>query len=174
MLIRKIVIFIILGLFLMGIAYYFLINLSPFDQQKINELISEKNIQEGEYEELVNELQILVGEGRIIEYLNVNAVAASLIILIAIFFFFIAVHLFLDKLFFKKFFENPSLALAIRRGLLFVLGIGLIIYLRLRLFTIQELVLVPITLIFIEIGISLFINDYSKRGKKETLETTQT
>jgi len=163
-------VFIVLSLVLGVISYFYITNISPFDEQMINELIQERQIAEDDFETLNFELRKIYNQGLIFEYLSPNAYVGFGLVSAALLFLFVACHIMLDKLFFKKFYEIPSFFDAFRRGLLIILSLGLIIYLRFLNLTWQEAIVVPIILLLLEILFMSFLKDdfMKSLGRKKT------
>jgi uncharacterized membrane protein len=99
-----------------------------------------------------------------------NLIIVSIVLILAIASLFSTVHQFIDKLFFRKFFEKPHIFMAIRRGVL--LGILLLSIAWLRIFGFWEMhtaILVFVLIILIE---ALFIS-FGSGKKSETREKTE-
>lgn len=111
-----------LGIALVILSAYLLTILNPFDESAAAILISSQSIKSSvEFIELVKEL---TAKGLIFDYLNIKNVliitATGASALICLFF---AFHLTIDKLFVKKFYEQPSIFTAARRSVLFALAV---------------------------------------------------
>jgi hypothetical protein len=159
MLIRKILIIFSIGFLLGFLNIYFFRYVSPYNQEKLDQLIQDKEIEEDQLDRFEEELINIKEEGLIFSYLSSNAYVGAVIALFAFTFIFAAIHLSADKLFFKKFFEPPSTFDAFRRGFLIGLGILFIIMFRLIGLGIVENILVVIVLMLLEI---IFINYLKK------------
>jgi hypothetical protein len=118
-----------LAILFMGILYYLSIYFSPFDQEEIQKNIEIYRIESNEeFEEYIYEL---LDYGLIVTVLDTQNVSLWLFIFGCMVVNIIAsLHLFIDKLFYKKFFEDPSLFDAYRRGTLIYLFIVSIIILK--------------------------------------------
>lgn len=112
-----------LAIALIILTAYLLTILNPFDEAMVAELISSQSIKSSaEFIELVRELS---AKGLIIDYLNIKNIAIIAATgLSAIIFLFFSIHLVIDKLFVKKFYEQPSLITAGHRAVIFALGIA--------------------------------------------------
>jgi hypothetical protein len=125
---RKYLILFALCIFFFVISYYLVTTLNPFNEEQIAQLVRSENIQVSEeFQQVVTEL---VDKGLIMEFLNMrNVFLLGTTISLAILAGFMFIHTVLDKLFFRKFYEQPSMILALRRGSLVCLGlISLFVY----------------------------------------------
>lgn len=128
------------------IAGFILVNtpdLSIFDKDKLNELIDSGEIEPGQEERLNSEIQQLIDRGLIIPYLSPNFFLIDILILSGVFCFIYAVHLLIDKLFFREFYQNPSNKIALRRAAIITI---VIFSLRvLRLYRVEfQILIIPI------------------------------
>lgn len=160
---RRVGLYLILGIIFAIISYALLQELSPFNQQKIEELIESKEIEEEDFEKLNNEIDIVIQRGLIFNYLSENAYIVAFCILLSIFCLFVSIHLVLDKIFFKNFYENASHFDALRRGFLLILSIALFIFAKLSRAETYVLILLVIVPIVIEVVIKVYF-------KKEAVE----
>ena len=100
------------------------------------------------------------------QYINATNLALVIIFASASIISFVAsIHSIIDKLFFKKFYENPNYFVAIRRGLIFDLMFVSVIVL--RLLGLLELV-TAISAIFLLVLIELTFTSYSRKTKKSS------
>jgi hypothetical protein len=107
-------------IFLSLVSIYLVRNLNPFNPEALQLLIKGQNILV--HEELVAELQSLAARGLIWEYLSPRNVALiAAVIGAAAIAGFTLMHLIIDKLFFKQFYQSPSMTTAVRRGALIML-----------------------------------------------------
>lgn len=166
---RKGLIFLVIGIFFVGVSVYIFQTFSPFDPVALNELIHAKEISPGDWETLNAELSLLITNGAIMSYLSSNALLGGFTVLAAIFCFFNVLHLGIDKLFFKNFYEAPSLFDALRRGILFIIGVGAVIYMKLVLIDMYVIVLVPVILIIGEVIFNAYLKPVIKRKTVRTL-----
>lgn len=152
--------FLLLGVVGLFILAYTIQQLPPFDWEKLDHDLELQQItsQSGTRERV----EELYTRGVLVEFLYPQGAAAFLIgLALSILSFFAAIHLALDKLFFKRFYEQPSLFPAVRRGVLLALFIcGLFIFAAYNLFLIRILVLYVIAFIFVEV---LFAGGKSSR-----------
>lgn len=120
---RKYWISLIIGIGLLGAAVYLVSILNPFNETLVQELIDSKIINSiGEFNEYVSEM---TQQGLLWDLLNVrNVIILGLVIIGAVTGIFTFFHLIIDRLFVKKFYEQPSLVIAVRRGIF--LGIFLV------------------------------------------------
>lgn len=114
----------------LGILYYIVTSLSPWNEQAVNQAVERFGLLTGsEFQEFVKEG---IANGSIFYLLNLkNLIAIGIVLLVVIVSGFSAIHLFFDKLFFKKFYENPSIFNPVRRGTILSLLIEGLIVLRL-------------------------------------------
>lgn len=112
-----------LSVSLFALTAYLLTILNPFDEAAISELISSQSIKSStEFIELIKEL---IAKGLVTDYLNFkNILIISATGLAAIICLFFVIHLIVDKLFIKKFYEQPSMFNAGRRGVMVALAIA--------------------------------------------------
>lgn len=127
---RKSWILFVLSIFLVLVGLYLLQQLNPFNQDALLKLVqSQKVTTDVELNLMVQDLQ---SKGLILDYLNWNNLTVLITVFsLAMFFMFVFLHLWIDKIFFKKFFLQPRLSWAIRRGLIFVFTIITLLFLKL-------------------------------------------
>lgn len=114
---RKYLLPLVISIFLSLVSVYLLRNLNPFDAESLQTLVVGQRIQV--QEELISELQSLASKGLIWEYLNLRNIGLILAVIgAAAVAGLTLVHLVVDKLFFKQFYQKPDLFTAIRRGAL--------------------------------------------------------
>lgn len=157
---KNVLIFTILGGFFSLILFYILKEFSPFELSKIDELIRMNAILPGEWDKLNVLIQQQITKGLIFQYLSSTAYVAFGVALAAIFSFITALHLFFDKLFFRSYYENPSVYNATRRSFLIVITLGLVFYMKLSFLETQTIILVPIAALVLEIIIATTINPF--------------
>lgn len=146
-----------MGIVLLVFARYFAYTLSPFDLEAIQEISDARKIAPGDWKELDSEISNLVERGLILEYLSENAYVGTSLFLSGVFFIFTALHLFIDKLFFKFFYEKASITLAFRRAFILCIGIFFIFYFRLKSMPSEYLLLIPVMCILLEYALSKYI-----------------
>ena len=157
---KNVLIFTILGGFFSLVLFYILKEFSPFELSKIDELIKLNSVLPGEWDKLNTLIQEQISKGLLFQYLSSVAYLAFGVGLAAILSFLTAIHLFLDKLFFRSYYENPSLYNAIRRSTFIVITIGLVVYMKLSLLETQTIVLVPVAALILELIIASTINPF--------------
>lgn len=150
MLLRQTTIIFFIGFIIGIVGLVYVQNISPFKTAKISELIEEKQIGEDQEDKLNNEVRKLFEQGLILDYLSPNVFLGFTIFLTSFSCFFLSIHLLIDKLFFKKFFEKASYFDGVRRGILFSICLGVMLYLKLLALGL-EIFLVPLVFIMIEV-----------------------
>ena len=167
---KRVVILLALGIFLLFVARYFFINFSPFNLVQLQHLIEANNIKPGEWDSLDGTIQVLIEKNQILNYLSNNALITFTIFIGGILSIFIGLHLVIDKFFFKNFYEKASLFDAVRRGILFCLAISLTIYLKLYGFDLQTVLLVDVLIVVLEIIFFYYIKPHLKLGVGKVIE----
>lgn len=167
---KRVVILLALGVFLLFVARYFVTNFSPFNLSQIQHLVEANNIKPGEWDSLNSSIQVLIDKNQILNYLSNNAYIASVIFIAGILCIFIGIHLVIDKFFFKNFYEKASVFDAVRRGILFCLGIALTVYLKLYGLDLQTILLIDILIFAIEILFFLYVKPHLKSGVGKVVE----
>lgn len=136
----------------MFLAYYLITRYPPFDLQKIQQLIELKQIEENDIDRLNAEIEAIKEGGLLINYLSPIVFAAFSLLISGIAGAIIATHLAIDKLFFKKFYEQPKMTTAVRRGLLIAVLVGAIIVLNIFAYQQAYVLMVILVAIIIEAG----------------------
>lgn len=164
---NKVVVFLVLGIFFSVIGIYIFQNFTPLDTEKIQEIVVAEEIEDGDWESLNSKIQELARRGVITEYLSSSAYLGLLSLLSAVFSFFTLLHLLVDKLFFKNFYETPSLFNAVRRGIFLDIAILLVIYMHIVRLELYMIILAPVTVFVAE----LVFTSYFKTHKKQEVKT---
>jgi len=152
---KSVFIFLTIGVFFSLLSAFIVQNFSPFDSQKVEELIKSSNIQSDSADQLDSALRDLVSNGLILDYLSSNAYLSLFTIAAGLISFLTSIHLFLDKVFFKSLWDSPSIFNAVRRASLLVISLVIATYLRFLKVESLTIFLVPATAIFAEI---IFMN----------------
>jgi hypothetical protein len=151
---RHVLILFILGIFLSLIGIYISTNISPFYEERIIEYAKGAGYLTDN--ELVDGIDLLIKRGLIFRMLDSkNMIAFILVWSSAFVCFFTGLHLSIDKILFKKFYESPNISQAYRRGIFIaIIFIGLF-FLRLveSLYWYNALAII-LLMFFIEILIS--------------------
>jgi len=127
---RRVIIALFLSFLFIGIGLYISSNTSPFNLDRVKQVAQTDNLltDQAFYAKIGDYLS----NGFIWDMLDIKQFNSWVVVwslgAISIFSFF---HLLIDKLFFRKFYEEPSIFDAIRRGLLIVIIFIGAIYLRL-------------------------------------------
>lgn len=170
MTLRFFFIFTCLALFFGGLSYYFVTSVSPFDLDKMQELAEENLIEKEEWEQLDYQIEYLIERDIILEYFSPDAYVGLVSIALTIVFSFSAIHVVLDKLLFKKFFEKPSIFNALRRGVLIGGTLLAMLYFKLYGLDYYTIAAIPAFILVVELWISLYIIDAFKRRMKRQSE----
>lgn len=126
---RRVFIFFMLSIVFFGLFSFMISNLEFMDVTKLDSFQDEFHIQNQEDFDIVFEQ--IKDKGLALNYINLNNFFALIIILICLCFSTLcAIHLVVDKMFFKTFYQQPDLLPALRRGFLLSFGFCSIILLR--------------------------------------------
>lgn len=153
----------LVALFFLGMTYYFFVEVSPFNEAKLDEIIQANNIKPNEEDKLYFELEFIIERGLVLEYLSENAYVGLLSLVMCISILFFSLNLVIDKFFFKTLFEPPDYFLAFRRGVEFSLASFAFLSMKLRGIDIQ----VAILSFVIALGIDVFLESIRKSKQKE-------
>lgn len=147
---RSIFISFIISLIFFGIFNYFLTNLEVIDPAGIEMVQEQYSVTtNAEFLDLFEELR---GTGLVYNILNKDNFYGMLIMFsLFVLSTFASLHLFIDKIFFKRFYEQPNLIIALRRGVMLGMFLDLLILMRLWAFwEIWTVILAVIIFGFIE------------------------
>ncbi|MEO6728318.1 MAG: hypothetical protein ABIM99_00185 [Candidatus Dojkabacteria bacterium] len=166
---KQFVVFLVIGIFFGLFSKYILSSpdISPLNLEMVQQLITDKSIGPDDSKKLDEAIHEVIDRGLIINYLSTNAYLLAFSLLATVLCFFVCIHLFVDKLFFKNFYEGASIFIAIRRGLLLCLSIGAIVFFKLYKVETYVLFLVPVAALTIE-GVFMF-NSKARQAKEEVL-----
>ncbi|MCA9381703.1 hypothetical protein KC678_05535 [Candidatus Dojkabacteria bacterium] len=159
MFIRQIAVLLGLGIMLLLLGFYFVSVTSPFDNAKLQEYIEKNEIAQTDDENLNNIISELIQENKSIYYFSNNAFIAFIIFTLVITCFAAVGHLFIDKLFFREFYETASIYIALRRGLLIALSFFAAIYLSLSGSPTLEIIFSVAIIIAIELLFTIFLQE---------------
>lgn len=158
---RKSLISLLIAIFFLVLLVFVSYNYSPFESSGLENIIQRYGITEAdEFREVILKS---VDLGVVWEFLDLRVVVAwSLALAGVVISFFVFLHLTIDKLFFKQFFEQPDLLTALRRGVL----IFFVVYMFLGLHLMGALVwytavIAILLLVIFEVGVI-----YLGRGRK--------
>ena len=165
--IKTISIFLSLGVLLSILAFYFIVNSSPIPEETLQTIIQEEQIGEDEEIVLWNHLEEKAKEGLIFEYLANEVYIVFGLIAGALFFYLSSIHLVVDKLGFKKYYESANTFAAIRRSSLIIAALILFMYLYLLRTEPYIYVTAPLLLFVLEISYSLMTQ---RKSKPELME----
>ena len=146
-----------------GIFFYLLNSLSPWNVDAVNTAIERFGLLTNvEFHDFVKES---VRDGSIFSLLNLkNLAILGVVGLVAVASAFSTIHFFVDKLFFKKFYEKPSVFNAVRRGVL--LGLLAETFIMLRLLGSFELYIVAGCVVLVGLIEVLFVMVGKKEGRE--------
>ncbi len=117
---KHVIILLILGAFLLLIGIYILHNVDPISKDKILEYSETQGFLTDN--EVIDNIDQLIEKGMIFRMLDPKNIFAFLLVFSSSFIcFFSAIHISIDKMFFKKFYETPNVLAAYRRGILICL-----------------------------------------------------
>jgi len=168
---KLVFVFLTISIFFLFTSIFIVNNFSPFDMQKVEELVSDSKISENSPEQLDQEIQSLVSQGLIFDYLSNNAYLAIFVSAASLTCFIACIHLFIDKVFFKSLWQKPSVFNALRRSILLSISILIIIYLKFLRVELLTLLLIPASAIVIEIIYISLEKDLIKILSKFTKQT---
>lgn len=155
----------ILGIFLFVTGIYTINTINPLNTDKINALIEERGILKNQKEEFENLVQSILSGPNVSAFLSASFATVVLIITVSCGLIFGGLHLVIDKLFFKKFFEPPLYVSAIRRSIMVVTGMLGYFYIKIMYLNPAFFFILLLAFLIIEL---LVIN--GKRGTKEESE----
>jgi hypothetical protein len=127
---RKIIIALFVSVLLISVGIYISVNISPFKNDTVLKVAQTDNILTNE--KFIASLTTYINNGYVWDFLNIQNFFSWLAVwslsFISLFSFF---HLLLDKLFFRKFYEDPGVFKALRRGLFLCICLVGTVFLRL-------------------------------------------
>jgi len=156
---KRVLIALLISIFFILLLTFISYTYSPFDQTGLENIINRYGItEENEFRQVVSRSVEL---GIAWEFIHVPNLIAWLVALAgACISLFASIHMFVDKLFTKKFFEPPELIPAIRRGILVFFVIFILIILQLLGALVWYTVAISILLLVsLEIGVVYFKKD---------------
>ncbi len=168
---KKVLISLTIGVFSIVLFLYLVDTLSPWNEVILREYIEKFSIDSGtEFNEFIDDS---INAGIIFDYLNLK----NVFILFGFGFtaavsFLASLHMFVDKLFFKKFYEDPNTTTAIRRSIWVPLLFSIITVVRLvTAFNLFYLVILgSIVLLIILIEVAFFGKKGGAKKKDEYQE----
>lgn len=162
---RIAVISLLIALFFTGMTYYFFTEVSPFQEQKVQELIEANEIKPGEEDRLYFELEFIIERGLVTEYLSANAYVGFFSGIIAVSLFFYFLYLIFDKLFFKTMIDPPNFAIGAIRSFEFGFAWGIFLLLKIQGIDTEVSLLVFVMVL----GADMFFQSFRK-SKKTALQ----
>ncbi len=159
----------LISLFLAYLSFFLIANQSPFDKDKLNSKLNELNIETNT--QTVQYLDEVYQLGILMDYLNTKIFIATISIISLFIVFTVAtLHAFVDKLFFKKFYQKPDLSAAFQRGIEVALLLSVILFLRLMAGI--NIVIVG-ALMLLTILIDYLIISYKRDRKEKMMKNLQ-
>lgn len=162
---KRVLVGIIIGLFSLGIFLYLVKNLSPWNEVVLREYIEKFSIESGtEFNQFIDDS---INAGIIFDYLNLKNVMILISFgFVSVVAFLASIHMLIDKLFFKKFYEDPNASTAIRRAVWMPLVFTIISLVRLvtafNIFYLIILGLIILLIVLIEVAF------FGKKGRNNT------
>ncbi len=151
----------VLSIFLVFIGIYITNSLTPFVEENLLDYAESQEFLTDN--EVVNSIETMIDKGIIFRMLDWKNVTVFLLVFCGAFTaFFSSLHIFFDKLFFKKFEESPNYFAAIRRGLLICFVVVGIFFLRLIL---NLYWYNAIALVLLAVFIEIFTAGITKKSK---------
>lgn len=170
---KYIIISTIIAIFASALFIYLLNTISPFNDAVIENYIDKFSIDNGsEFNQFIDES---IKAGVILDYLDLkNVMILHVILFISLTSTLATIHMVIDKIFFKKFFESPDWTSSVRRSAIIPAVLFLINFFRVLgafgLFYIFIILLIVIILVLIEIS---FSNRMSSKKHLEDLGVKQ-
>lgn len=120
----------ILGAFLLLIGVYIINNVNPLSQERVLEYAkSEGYLTDNQ---IINNIDVMIDKGMIFRMIEPKNLFVFFLVFSSSFIcFFAAIHISIDKLFFKKFYESPNIIAAYRRGAFICIAVIGIFFLKL-------------------------------------------
>ncbi len=132
MFIRTITILSTLSIAFFGMAIFFMYLNPPLSIDKLQEFVIEQEVEDEDFNGVLTSINQIIEEGRIFDYISPNTYTGVFLLTLGITFLVGTIHFFIDKIFFKEFYENASLFDACRRGFIFASMLIIFFYLRLK------------------------------------------
>ncbi len=161
--IRKIMLVIIIGLVFLLFGAFLSYTSSPFKEDVINDVIIKNQITEDTVNLLEDYIQDQITKGLIFDIVSRNFYLVWGLIGVGVVFIIAGVHMFIDKLFFKKFYEPPYIIPAFRRAILFVIAVSITFVAKFINLQGVELGVILLSLLLIE---AVFVYEALRRTKK--------
>jgi len=153
----------LIAIFFGTLLLFISFNYSPFNVDGLDNIIQRYGITEED--ELLEVIQRSIELGIAWEFLDVGILTAWILIMAGfVISFFTSIHLFIDKLFFRKFFESPKIQPAIRRGIM--LYFLIFAFVGLRLMGALEWYTILITAVLLATVEFVFVSTLSKTNKR--------
>ncbi len=166
---KNIFIFLVINILALGVLLYLLDNLPLFEKEQIQLLEEKYNVVSNE--EFYAFIEQLKAKGFLYDIINKqNFWTMIFVVFVTIFSFCNFVHLLIDKLFFKSFYQEPSLPPSLRRSIIISILILSIFFL--KFFALLDpLFVVLFILIFILLEL-IFRENKTEKSENHTKEST--
>lgn len=153
----------VLGFFFIYVSSFLIRTQTPWDKEGLNTELEAQEIESNE--ETIEYINETIELGLIWDYINLKSfVIVSLSIGLAVGCIFASIHTFIDKLFFKKFYEETEWLIAFRRGI--ELSLILLSFVILRLMS-GLTIFTAIPIVFIIILIEYYITGFRKKPEQK-------
>lgn len=139
-------------------GFYIFKTVPPFNLSRVQEIANLYKLEKGDFDRLNEIIDLELSKGDLGLLLSPNFYLFMFCIICGTFFLFISIHLSIDKLFFKKFFEPPSYLNAIRRSFWILLTIIFGVYFKLIKVPLETILFLPLLAILLEILLGDSIN----------------
>lgn len=127
---KKALIVLVVSAFLLGLIVYIGFNFSPYDNTKLTDIATAVGFSDPSI--LTDNVDDMVAYGLVFSLIDVKVFAVMVILSFAFVVTLVGgIHMLVDKLFYKKFYEEPRIWPAVRRGVIIYLVIFGIMFFRL-------------------------------------------
>jgi hypothetical protein len=163
---RRVALVWLMFVFFLGILFYVLVYQNPLISDSVLKIAASKGFTTDNA--VINNIPLFINNGLIWDVLDFKKLAALLVALTGSIVCLVSgVHLLIDKLFFRKFFEQPALIPALRRGILVAIVVIMPIFFRLINGLVwYNVASIVVLCICIEILIVNVFNDFGRKQPK--------
>lgn len=155
----------LIAIFFALLVVFITANYSPFSPEGLDNIIQRYGItEEAEFREILTRSIEL---GVAWEFINIQSLVAWILAVAGfVIFGFASIHLTIDKLFFKQYYEKPDILPAIRRGTLFFFVIFVLFMLQLLGAFVWYTVLITVLLLGLFEYVAVYFGGNKKNGTK--------